>query len=359
MQKLGVMDLSHKLNSLLPPKRSRKNPSSTPSSSPLTLPGPLRRSSRLQNTVPVSYSEVGVAKKDGGGKLQEGTRPEVYTEEHEKLLGNAKRSWTLFEDGNRTYDPIKGNTCHQCRYGEHVLEAIENPNWISQLGFKSVAHYLIETKQAQTNIDQKNLENGDPVSARRSLSFLDMEAQLEESYKDDDSNHLEEEKEVLPADNKDGESNIRSESPSKLKKRPLAAEPWMDSIAGRLRQRQGEGKDHNMQALNNMLSENALEKKEEALHGDNQHGESSIGTKNSSKLEKKLAAASEPSADSAAGRVKAKITNIVKAVLRENNSKLKKRPVAAEPNADGIGERLRQRRREGNDHNKQELPVKI
>ncbi|GLU19964.1 hypothetical protein SLE2022_361840 [Rubroshorea leprosula] len=45
----------------------------------------------------------------------EATRLEVYTEEHEKLLGNAKRSWTLFEDGNRTYDPIKGKTCHQCR----------------------------------------------------------------------------------------------------------------------------------------------------------------------------------------------------------------------------------------------------
>ncbi|GLT39059.1 hypothetical protein SLA2020_132670 [Shorea laevis] len=150
------MDLSHKLNSLCPPKLNRKNPSSTQCSSPLPLPGPLRRSSSSQNTVPVSYSEVGVAKKDEGVKLQEGTRPEVHTEEHEKL-------WTLFEDGygedgNRIYDPIKGKTCHQCRqktlghrsccskcnmvqgrlggdclylrYGEQVLEAIENPNWV-------------------------------------------------------------------------------------------------------------------------------------------------------------------------------------------------------------------------------------
>lgn len=52
--------------------------------------------------------------------LKEGPKPEVYTEEHEKLLGSTERSWTLFvdgcgRDGKRIYDPINGKTCHQCR----------------------------------------------------------------------------------------------------------------------------------------------------------------------------------------------------------------------------------------------------
>lgn len=53
--------------------------------------------------------------------IGEGAWPEIYTEEHEKLLGNTERSWTLFvdgydKDGKRIYDPLKGKTCHQCRY---------------------------------------------------------------------------------------------------------------------------------------------------------------------------------------------------------------------------------------------------
>lgn len=52
--------------------------------------------------------------------LGEGSKPEVYTDVHEKLLGNTERSWTLFvdgigQDGKRIYDPVKGKTCHQCR----------------------------------------------------------------------------------------------------------------------------------------------------------------------------------------------------------------------------------------------------
>ncbi|GLT75254.1 hypothetical protein SLA2020_469900 [Shorea laevis] len=567
MQKLGIMDLSRKLNSLLPAKRTqKKSPSSTPYSSPLPQPGPVRRSSRLQNAAPVTYAEVGLAKKDEGVKLEVGARPEVYTEEHEKRLGNTERSWTLFvdgygKDGNRIYDPAKGKTCHQCRqktlghrthcskcnmvqgqfcgdclymrYGEHVLEAIENPNWvcpvcrgicncslcrnakgwaptgalykkISQMGFKSVAHYLIQTRQAQTNIE-KNPENRDSVSAKRSLSFPDAEAHLEEPYRDD-SNHLgiskpqpeerdhdgfnsekennpaaihqisvkesnlgqeskdaeseeielkanghlgvteldfedkkndcfkggheeshlslkehdssnmalepssdgkydfqsdevtgmtvkgldtiqainntfpleekKEVKEVLHSYNKHGESNVRSGSHSKLKKRPLAAEPTVDSIAGRLRQRHKEVKDHNVQALNIMLSENELEK-EELVHGDNQHGESSIGTESSLKLKKRLALAAEPCADSIGGRLRQRRregkdhneqlseneSEKEKQMLQgdsqhgesnigtESSSKLKKRlALASVPSADSISGSLRQRRREGTDN---------
>ncbi|EOX91280.1 hypothetical protein QUC31_003041 [Theobroma cacao] len=245
MQQLGLKDRSNSLlnsNSHLSSRRGRPRSGSKPPVTPLRsslLPsGPLRRSSRLQNTTPVSYSEVVLAKKDElledvDLKLKES---EVYTEEHEKLLGNTERIWTLFvdgcgSDGRRIYDPVKGKTCHQCRqktlghrthcskcgmvqgqfcgdclymrYGEHVLEAIENPNWvcpvcrgicncslcrqakgwaptgslyrkISQMGFKSVAHYLIQTRRVQTN-NEKNPDTIDQVSAKRSLSFPALE----------------------------------------------------------------------------------------------------------------------------------------------------------------------------------------
>ena len=71
---------------------------------------------RLQNST--------LRKKDKGveesSMLEEGRKPEIYTQEHEKLLGHTERSWTLFEDGygkdgKRIYDSVRGKTCHQCR----------------------------------------------------------------------------------------------------------------------------------------------------------------------------------------------------------------------------------------------------
>lgn len=78
--------------------------------------------------VPVSYREVLPKRKrkresleDDEIIIREGSRPEIYTEEHDKLLGDCKTSWTLFvdgygEDGKRIYDGVKGETCHQCRF---------------------------------------------------------------------------------------------------------------------------------------------------------------------------------------------------------------------------------------------------
>lgn len=80
----------------------------------------------MQNATPVSYSEMYLTKKDKaldkeGIMLEEGAKPEIYSEEHEKLLGNTDKSWTLFvdgygKDGKRIYDQVRGKTCHQCRY---------------------------------------------------------------------------------------------------------------------------------------------------------------------------------------------------------------------------------------------------
>lgn len=52
--------------------------------------------------------------------IREGLKPEIYTEEHEKLLGDCKKHWTLLvdgygEDGKRIYDEVNGETCHQYR----------------------------------------------------------------------------------------------------------------------------------------------------------------------------------------------------------------------------------------------------
>ncbi|CAN0864346.1 Cell division cycle-associated 7-like protein [Linum grandiflorum] len=101
---------------------------------------------------------------------------------------------------------VQGQFCGDClymRYGEHVLEALENPNWtcpvcrgicncslcrqskglaptgilyrkISQLGYKSVAHYLIQTKCPENNAANSSDE---PLqaSAKRSLPFSNSE----------------------------------------------------------------------------------------------------------------------------------------------------------------------------------------
>lgn len=159
---------------------------------------------RLKCLEPVSYCEL---------------RPkEIYTEEHEKLLGTCNTHWTLFvdgcdKDGKRIYDLVRGQDCHQCRrktlghhtscgkcqivqgqfcgdclytrYGENAMEAKSNPNWICpvcrgicncskcrtrkgwfptgriyrkviSLGYKSVAHYLITTQRGSANSEDSS-----------------------------------------------------------------------------------------------------------------------------------------------------------------------------------------------------------
>lgn len=88
---------------------------------------------RLSGSPAVSYAEsegrgkresIGKEKKAGRRASNAGTggfQPEIYTEDHEKLLGDVKTEWQLFVDGydgkgNRIYDPAGGKTCHQCRY---------------------------------------------------------------------------------------------------------------------------------------------------------------------------------------------------------------------------------------------------
>ncbi|XP_077233158.1 uncharacterized protein LOC143875480 [Tasmannia lanceolata] len=337
MQKLGILDLSLKLKSdTLSPKRSpRKFPERKTTQVPLLT----RRSSRLQRITPVSYSELRSIKGEKSSKggeviIREGLMPEIYTEEDDKLLGSFEASWVLFvdgcgPDGKRIYDPVKGKTCHQCRqktlghrtscsqcnivqgqfcgdclfmrYGENVLEAKQNPDWIcpacrgicncslcrlkkgwaptgslyrkvSHLGFKSVAHYLIQTRRSQTNSE-------DPVSPKKPLLLTDMVDTSQQNKSVDSENSINEfsedskedkctsKKELhgsdkhfisteyskpIPKDNKEKElcssdehsaSNVASDNCQKLKiqqkgRKPIVTpKPSPDCIAGRLRKR--------------------------------------------------------------------------------------------------------------------------
>ncbi|PKU73382.1 hypothetical protein MA16_Dca024184 [Dendrobium catenatum] len=239
MKKLGILDLSLNLKSEfcrssrlksaripragkpsapLPRRSSRTRSPSAPSLAPS-----LRRSSRLQNVAPVCYSESEVERKkdplvDDRSDWIEGRREEVYTEEHEKLLGSCEMSWTLFVDGydksgKRIYDQVKGKTCHQCRYGENVLEVLNNPSWICpvcrgicncsfcrikkgwaptgplykkvrNLEYKSVAHYLILTRRDNSE-SNKSIEPNSPTMSQSSIN-ADLAGKPETSAMDED-----------------------------------------------------------------------------------------------------------------------------------------------------------------------------
>ncbi|KAH0452813.1 hypothetical protein IEQ34_017137 [Dendrobium chrysotoxum] len=271
MKKLGILDLSLNLKSEfcrssklksaripragkpsapstapLPRRSSRTRSPSAPSRAPS-----LRRSSRLQNVAPVCYNESEVERKkdplvDDRSDWIEGHKEEVYTEEHEKLLGSCEMSWTLFVDGydksgKRIYDQVKGKTCHQCRqktlghhtscikcnlvqgqfcgdclymrYGENVLEVLNNPSWICpvcrgicncsfcrikngwaptgplykkvrNLEYKSVAHYLILTRR-DNSANNKSMEPNSPTKSQSSID-ADLAGKPETSAMDED-----------------------------------------------------------------------------------------------------------------------------------------------------------------------------
>ena len=182
-------------------RAAKRDRTSTPS-----VPGPTaprRRSGRNQG----QSAEFDGATLDIADprSLRDNYQDEIYTSDHVNALGSSKEPWTLFVDGydaqgNRIYDKVNGQTCHQCRqktlglrtccsqcsslhgvfcgdclfmrYGENITEVNENKDWIcphcrdlcncsfhrsrrgwaptgqmyphaSGLGYASVAHYLV------------------------------------------------------------------------------------------------------------------------------------------------------------------------------------------------------------------------
>ncbi|CAN4095347.1 unnamed protein product [Withania somnifera] len=246
LHKLGILELTKKLN------KTANAPSKklTPRITRLEFPtDPPRRSFRLKDKPAVNYKEKRIpkAEKISAEEMEidipEGENPEVYTEEHEKLLGDCRNVWILNvdgydEDGQRIYDPENGKSCHQCRqktlgqrtacmnckvqgqfcgdclymrYGENVTEANENANWIcpvcrgicncsrcrrekghaptgaifrkvQRLGYKSVAHYLIKTRMCS---DQEDPGSADSPSGKNIVPFTEFTNTLSTSQADD------------------------------------------------------------------------------------------------------------------------------------------------------------------------------
>ncbi|PIM99110.1 hypothetical protein CDL12_28400 [Handroanthus impetiginosus] len=389
MQKLGILDLSLNFNALKPTPKRTYNRKPPQSDSPSLPSGPVRRSSRLQNSTPVSYCEVQVAKKDksldeGDSLIEEGSKPEIYTEEHEKLLGSTEMSWTLFvdgygKDGKRIYDPVRGKTCHQCRqktlghrthcskckivqgqfcgdclfmrYGENVLEANQNPNWIcpvcrgicncslcrqakgwpptgslyrkiSSLGYKSVAHYLIQTRRGNPDSD-KSAGTKAPISAKRSLPFSDIEVTVAEPVSECVNADPSSEFGTEFGDSKGEpllEPAVATESKDQLEN-PVKPEPENNSCG------------YENEKESNLLVDNELDKTSIDLKTTAEPFNDHFLPKSSNQeIEKE----------------KNNILDNKDAVAREASPKSTKKRVRFEPTPDSIGGRLKQRRNKNN-----------
>lgn len=177
--------------------------------------GRVRRSERVAGIDVPNYNEnskllsLADGSGEGGGRdrrlMRENVAEEIYGVEHLDALGSCNQQWDLFVDGydakgERVYDKVNGQTCHQCRqktlgkrtacsgchtlqgvlcgdclymrYGESVNEVNASPDWLCPLcrdlcncsfhrskrgwaptgtlyrhaiahGYKSVAHYLV------------------------------------------------------------------------------------------------------------------------------------------------------------------------------------------------------------------------
>jgi len=86
-----------------------------------------RSSSKKRTKAERQESSLSKKRKEVEIHIPEGTNPEVYTEEHEKLLGDCETDWELYvdgydEDGDHIYDPTKGEKCHQCRYYGFIFD---------------------------------------------------------------------------------------------------------------------------------------------------------------------------------------------------------------------------------------------
>ncbi|KAK9832095.1 hypothetical protein WJX81_006077 [Elliptochloris bilobata] len=216
MEEMGIAKLSadmmRRQNAEQAAKRAVRRPASAYAPSREPMDGPKRRSSRIEGKPARNYSENELAateRPEQRSRLHDRhtvTQEEVYTQEHVALLGSYQEPWTLFVDGydvsgNRVYDKVSGQTCHQCRqktlgrhtscaecqtlhgvfcgdclfmrYGENIVEL--GADWVCPPcrglcncsfhrirrgwaptgtlyrralaeGYKSVAHYLVLTK---------------------------------------------------------------------------------------------------------------------------------------------------------------------------------------------------------------------
>ncbi|KAK9795505.1 hypothetical protein WJX73_000367 [Symbiochloris irregularis] len=224
MEELGLLKLAQDFRATCAtakarPDRKPREPRQARVPSDLRLPA--RRSGRNAGVAAPNYNENAldcVRETTTRATLADRhvvSQKEEYTPEDIAKLGAYEKEWALFvdgydADGNRVYDKVAGETCHQCRqktlgrhtacsqchslrgvfcgdclfmrYGENIEEAMaeeSKDSWVCPVcrdlcncsfhrirkgwaptgtmyrqalkqGFKSVAHYLVLTKQASS-----------------------------------------------------------------------------------------------------------------------------------------------------------------------------------------------------------------
>ena len=181
------------------------------------------------------------------------------------------------------------------------------------MGFKSVAHYLIQTRRLQTNLD-KNADVTKQVSAKRSLPFSDVEAVSEGSLKVDgihlgsfksqseseDKYKFEGEKQTSPIPGTNNQVSARRSLPfsdigvQSVNLTSAEVENGVDDLPGLANPQTGNSTDDQFKG----------EKEKEPHFTDKEHGDRNNDLKSSSKLKKKHALPIVPIPNSVAGRLR-------------------------------------------------------
>ena len=191
------------------------------------------------------------------------------------------------------------------------LSSILSTLQISKLGFKSVAHYLIQTRRLQTNLD-KNADVTKQVSAKRSLPFSDVEAVSEGSLKVDgihlgsfksqseSEDKFEGEKQTSPIPGTNNQVSARRSLPfsdigvQSVNLTSAEVENGVDDLPGLANPQTGNSTDDQFKG----------EKEKEPHFTDKEHGDRNNDLKSSSKLKKKHALPIVPIPNSVAGRLR-------------------------------------------------------
>lgn len=191
------------------------------------------------------------------------------------------------------------------------LSSILSTLQISKLGFKSVAHYLIQTRRLQTNLD-KNADVTKQVSAKRSLPFSDVEAVSEGSLKvdgihlgsfksqSDSEDKFEGEKQTSPIPGTNNQVSARRSLPfsdigvQSVNLTSAEVENGVDDLPGLAKPQTGNSTDDQFKG----------EKEKEPHFTDKEHGDRNNDLKSSSKLKKKHALPIVPIPNSVAGRLR-------------------------------------------------------
>lgn len=191
------------------------------------------------------------------------------------------------------------------------LSSILSTLQISKLGFKSVAHYLIQTRRLQTNLD-KNADVTKQVSAKRSLPFSDVEAVSEGSLKVDgihlgsfksqseSEDKFEGEKQTSPIPGTNNQVSARRSLPfsdigvQSVNLTSAEIENGVDDLPGLAKPQTGNSTDDQFKG----------EKEKEPHFTDKEHGDRNNDLKSSSKIKKKHALPIVPIPNSVAGRLR-------------------------------------------------------